>query len=137
MSYRMRAACVAAASEGVFQRALEIALNTPSRATRVRRLNSGNVVLEGVQGRRVFRGAVAGTGDLVGYVAPDGLHVEVECKTARGRPSLAQRRRAAALDAAGAVYVLVRQLVGEELDAAVRRAIGEIDAAISTMRART
>lgn len=124
-------------SEGTFQRALEIALNAPERPTRVRRLNSGIAVIDGPGGRRVMRGAAAGTGDLVGYAAPDGLHLEVECKAARGRPSAAQRRRAAALARAGAVYVLVHGPEHEDgLDAAVRRAVELVDLALAARRAR-
>ncbi|WP_438026348.1 hypothetical protein [Sorangium sp. So ce233] len=124
-------------SEGVFQRVLEIALNAPERPTRVRRMNSGIAVIEGLHGRRVMRGAAAGTGDLVGYVAPDGLHLEVEAKSARGRPSAAQRRRAAALARAGAVYVLVQGPEREdELEDAVQRAVALVDAAIAARRRR-
>ncbi|WP_437666854.1 hypothetical protein [Sorangium sp. So ce1182] len=124
-------------SEGVFQRALEIALNAPERLTRVRRMNSGMAVIDGPRGRRVMRGAAAGTGDLVGYVAPDGLHLEIEAKAARGRPSSAQRRRAAALARAGAVYVLVHGPEREEeLEAAVERAVDLVDAAIAARRQR-
>lgn len=122
--------------EGVFQHALEIALNAPLRSTRVRRINSGVLTVEGAQGRRVFRGAPAGTGDLVGFVGPDGRHVEVECKAHGGRLSTAQRRRGAALSAAGAVYVVVYgPHTLETLDAAVVVAIALVDGAITIARA--
>ncbi|WP_437338452.1 hypothetical protein [Sorangium sp. So ce394] len=123
--------------EGVFQRALEITLNAPERLTRVRRMNSGTAVIDGPRGRRVMRGAAAGTGDLAGYVAPDGLHLEVEAKAARGRPSAAQKRRAAALARAGAVYVLVHGPEREDdLEVAVERAVELVDAAIAARRQR-
>lgn len=123
--------------EGPFCRALEIALNAPHRLTRVSRINSGVAVIGSGEDRRVFRGAAAGTGDLVGYAAPEGLHLEVETKRAGERPNPAQKRRRAALERAGAVYVVVWGPWTEEgLDEAVAAGVAAVDAAIETRRAR-
>ena len=122
--------------EAPFQVALERALNAPERQTRVRRMNSGAMVAR--KGDRVqrFRGAAKGTGDLVGYVAPDGLHLEIEVKGQGGKLRPAQRARGAALALAGAVYVTVWP-VGCCLAEAVDNALAAIDAAIADRRKRT
>lgn len=122
--------------EAIFQAALERALNAPERQTRVRRVNSGTAIVRGRDGsERAFRGAPKGTGDLVGYVAPDGLHLEVEAKATGGRLRPDQRRRAAALERAGAVYVAVWP-ASEDLDEAVRLAVATVDDAIAGRRHR-
>lgn len=122
--------------EAPFQIALERALNAPERATRVRRVNSGTAIVRGRDGsERAFRGAVEGTGDLVGYVAPDGLHLEIEVKGTGGRLSAAQSRRRYALQLAGAVYVAVWPVV-DGLDEAVALAVRVVDEAIAARRAR-
>lgn len=121
--------------ESVFQRALEVGLNAPTRPTRVRRMNSGVLAVEDAQGaRRVFRGASAGTGDLVGWCSPDGLHLEVETKREGKTLAPAQRRRQKALQRGGAVYVWCRPLPKEALKDAVSRSIAEIDRAIAARR---
>lgn len=121
--------------ESVFQRALEVGLNAPTRPTRVRRMNSGVLAVEDAQGsRRVFRGAAKGTGDLVGWCSPDGLHLEVEAKREDNTLSPAQKRRQKALQRGGAVYVWCRPRPGESLEAAVTRSIAEIDRAIAARR---
>ena len=122
--------------EGTFQRALEVELCAPRRLTRVRRINSGEVFLENRDGsRRRFRGAQKGTGDLVGFAAPDGLHVEVEAKAHDGVQSPAQKRRQRAVRKAGAVYlVVVADPDVEQLEASVERAVREVDEAIAAAR---
>lgn len=123
--------------EGPFQRALEVRANAPARSTRIQRINSGDVLIPTEGGRRMFRGARKGTGDLVGYIIGGGWHIEVECKAAGERPTLAQRRRRRALERAGAIYVLVEALPTEaELELSVTLALATIDAAIAARRAR-
>jgi len=132
------AVAVVALLEGPFQRALERALCAPAGQTRVQRINSGRALIAtNGGGRRLFRGAKAGTGDLVGYVIPEGWHLEVECKAAGETPSPAQRRRRRALERAGAIYVLVEALPLEsQLEESVARAVALVEAAIAARRAR-
>ena len=124
--------------EGVFQRRMEIALNAPTRHTRVQRINSGQVHVQDASGSvRVIRGAHAGTGDLPGYTIPDGLHLEVETKAHGEKLSPAQVRRQAEAQRAGWIYVVVygpRTLA--ELDEAVQRGVAQVDEAIARRRAR-
>jgi hypothetical protein len=121
-----------------WQRDLEVALNAATRTTRIRRVNAGALVVADAGGsRRVFRGAPKGTGDLVGYAGPDGLHVEVEVKLGKDRVRPAQRRRRDAILAAGGVYVVVRgveTLDLAELERSVRDAVATVDNAIRAAR---
>lgn len=121
----------------LFCEALLRALNAPGRETRLAHINAGHVVVTGSDGvRRGFRGARRGTGDLGGYCRPDGLHVEVECKTGTGRLNPDQRTRRDRLAEAGCVYVLAHWDGVEPLDVAVARAAALVDAAIAARRAR-
>lgn len=124
-------------SESLFQRALEIRLNAPERATRVRRQNSGDALITNGDGsKRRFRGASTGAGDLAGFAFPDGLHIEIEAKAsekATRRPS--QRQRHELLTVAGAVHVFVWP-ESEDLDEAVELAVQKIDRAIEGVRLR-
>jgi hypothetical protein len=129
-------------SESLFQRALEIRLNAPERATRVRRQNSGKALVSNDDGsKRIFRGAPKGFGDLVGYVAPDGLYLECEAKESetayrkKSPTNTRQRARGEAVRAAGGVYVTVWP-ESEDLDEAVELAVQKIDRAIEATRAR-
>lgn len=125
--------------ETIFCRALEVALSAPSRSTRVMRINSGEFLATNRDGsKRKIRGAMAGTGDLVGYAAPDGLHIEIECKVDDGGPRLSQKRRRAALEKAGCVYVQVswRHAEGQTVEEAVDLAVLHIDHVIREHRQR-
>lgn len=126
-------------SENIFTRALEVELSAPSRATRVQRINAGKVVATNRDGsRRAVRLAKKGTGDLVGYVALFGTHIEVETKRDAEKQNLSQKRRQRALERAGAIYVVVRwyESAGEALDVAVARAVAKVDEAIARHFAR-
>lgn len=116
--------------EAEFQRALLEAINAPHRQTRVQRVNSG--VFR--RGGRVIRGALSGTGDLVGMVAPDGLYLEVEVKTQAGKLSRAQELHAAHVRTMGGLAVVARPIKGETLAEAVERSVAELDAAIADRR---
>lgn len=132
-------------AEGTFQRAFEIGVNAPERATRLQRINSGNALVETMSGgRRVFRGARKGTADFIGWHRGEpALYVEVEAKAADGVVSLAQRRRAKAVTDAGGVHVVLfadEEWSGREdcplLARCVERALRELDEAIARRRAR-
>lgn len=69
----------------------------------VQRNNSG--LLLGANGRRV-RAAMPGAADLIACI--QGYFVAVECKTASGRQSSAQRRYECAVQRAGGIYLLAR-----------------------------
>ena len=65
--------------EGPFQRALEVRLCAPTGQTRMQRINSGRALIRGKGGStRLFRGAKAGTGQLVRYVIGEGRHNQLE-----------------------------------------------------------
>jgi hypothetical protein len=120
-------------SEAAFQVALDQALNMTSDI-RVARVNSGDVTFRGSHGDvRRFRGATKGTGDLVGLVAPDGRHLEVECKSATGRPTEAQAARAQWVNRMGGVYVVVKA-DKYDLDKSVSNALETIRAEIAKAR---
>lgn len=122
-------------TETPFTAAVERALCAPERSTRVQRVNSGSAIVMGRDGStRVFRGAKTGTGDLGGYVGPEGWHIEVECKVDGAKQSLAQRRRQVALERAGCIYVVVRFSSIKGMAESVDRAVAEVDAAIHARR---
>ena len=124
-------------AETLFCSAVERRLCAPGSDVRVARINSGNAIITGRDGAtRVFRGAKKGTGDLSGYVSPEGWHLEVECKVDSGKQTPAQRAREHALVAAGCVYVVVRLSTVDGLDASVDRAAAAVDAAIHARRHR-
>lgn len=52
------------------------------------RINSGVQVIQGAAGRRVFRGAPAGTSDIIACV--NGRFLAVECKLEGNKPTPAQ-----------------------------------------------
>lgn len=116
--------------EATFQLAVERAASRPERATRLARINAGDVVVVQRGRKRRFRGAPAGTGDLVGYVLGSGLHLEVEIKRPGGRSRPAQRRRREAAAREGWLYVLIVADASLTLEANVRRALALIDLAI-------
>lgn len=123
--------------EGPFQGRLEIALNAPERATRVQRINSGEVlVVRQGGGKYLFRGAKEGTGDLVGFDNP-GLYLEVEAKAFGRTQRPAQKRRQAALRRAGCAYVKVEgPETTDGMDEAIARALREVDAEIARVRGK-
>lgn len=112
-------------SETDFQKLLHDALNAPGRWTRVHRVQAGEWWALSPDGRRRYRmhGAHPGVADLVGFVRPHGLYLEVEVKAAKGRQRETQRRREDAVKSGGGVYVLVRE---QDLEAAV----AQVDEAI-------
>ena len=71
----------------------------------VQRNNSG--LLLGANGRRV-RAAMPGAADIIACLY--GIFVAVECKTASGRQSPAQRRYQEAVQRAGGMYLLARSV---------------------------
>lgn len=121
--------------ESTFQARLLVAVNAPERQTRLERQNvlvarpckCGRLV-------RIRTGANEGAGDLAGFVAPEGWHLEVEVKGAETRVEPRQKQRAKALARAGAIYLLVRYDAALDLGANVERALGLIDAAIEARR---
>lgn len=70
---------------------------------------------------RLVRFGVVGQGDLAG-ILPGGRYFEIECKAERGRITPAQRARAEQLAAAGALYIVAREVASTVL--AIRRAAG-------------
>lgn len=121
--------------ESTYQAHILRAVNAPERQTRLERQNvlvarpckCGRLV-------RIRTGANEGAGDLSGFVAPEGFHIEVEIKGAATRVEPRQKQRAKALARAGAIYVLVRYDASLELGANVARALAAIDAAIDARR---
>jgi hypothetical protein len=123
--------------ELTFQAALFDALNAPGRPTRVHRQNVGTVVRRDARGRKqgIFHaGPPTGAADLAGLVAPDGLHLEVECKSASAPWTPAQHRWCDFIRARGGVYVLVRYDERYPLEVNVDVAVADIDAAIAERR---
>ena len=78
---------------------------------RLWRANTGAVRIGG----RFVRFGVKGQADLTG-VLPGGVRLEIEVKSATGRPSEAQRNFRAMIERFGGVYVLARS-VGDVIDA--------------------
>lgn len=71
----------------------------------VQRNNSG--LLLGANGRRV-RAAMPGAADIIACYR--GVFLAVECKTRRGVQSDAQRRYQAAVELAGGIHVVIRDI---------------------------
>lgn len=69
------------------------------------RANSGSVI---TQGGRVFKGASAGTPDIILLV--DSIFCGLECKTEKGRQSQVQKEVEKAITDAGGKYFLIRSM---------------------------
>jgi hypothetical protein len=69
------------------------------------RANSGSVI---TQGGRVFKGASAGTPDIILLV--DSIFCGLECKTEKGRQSQVQKEVEQAITDAGGKYFLIRSM---------------------------
>lgn len=117
-------------TESEFGRALWVALN--AGPTRVERVNAGVLKLEG---GRVAHGARKGTADLVGWVRPEGWHLEVEVKVDAPHTKQ-QRARGAAIERDGAIYVLVRWDHALSLEANVVWGVDRVQQAIEARRKR-
>ena len=72
------------------------------------RVNCGQVTVKFKGNARVFRGCKPGTGDMMGYMAPNGRHVELEAKWGKNKQEDTQKARQADIEAKGAVYRLIR-----------------------------
>ena len=59
-------------------------------------------------GSRTIAFGLPGSADLIGLFRPSGRFLAVECKSARGRQSLQQKRFQAMIESMGGVYLLVR-----------------------------
>ena len=81
------------------------------------RNNTGSATVDG----RFIRYGHPGSGDILG-VLPDGRFLSVECKTATGRQSKAQKLFQKMVESRGGVYVLARS--SDDLE----RAIGQLPA---------
>ncbi len=81
------------------------------------RANSGSVI---TQGGRVFKGASAGTPDIILLV--DSIFCGLECKTEKGKQSPAQKEAEQAIIAAGGKYFLIRSM--EEIRDAIEEVRG-------------
>jgi len=122
--------------ESEFQAHLERALNSPHRSTRVWRMNCGQIVYTRNGAKNVFRGAPAGSGDLVGYTIGrlghgqylGSAHLEIEVKARKGKLRKDQVARQKAAMKAGWPYVVAR--AGTDLKESVVAALALIDAAI-------
>lgn len=117
-----------------FQHDLMAALNAPGRATRVFRQNVGTVVKRDQRGRQtgVFHaGPPKGAADLSGIVAPDGVRLEVEVKSATAPWKPEQKRWRAFIIARGGVHVIVRYDESTSMAENVAHAVATIDVAVA------
>jgi hypothetical protein len=122
--------------EGPFQREMYALLCNAGRQTRVWRQQAGRLKVHGDNGPRVIHFAPAGAADLVGLVAPDGLFLEVECKSATGALREEQLAHGNFIARMGGVYVVVygpRELV--DMPRAIAAGLLAVDQAIANRRA--
>lgn len=63
-----------------------------------------------LDGKRVVRYGTPGMADLTGVLAPNGLRIEIEIKTPRGRLSAAQAAFRKAIWEAGGIYLVFRSV---------------------------
>lgn len=100
------------------------------------RQNAGEISVRDRTGKtlRIFYGAPAGAGDLSGWVRPEGWHIEVETKSAKGRQRKEQRIRERNLKAGGCLYVLCRYDAELSMAVNVARAVEKIEGAIREKR---
>jgi hypothetical protein len=68
------------------------------------RNNTGAVKIDG----RWIKYGHPGSGDIMGVIAPVGIHLEVECKTASGKQSRIQILRQRLITEDGGIYILSR-----------------------------
>lgn len=103
------------------------------------RINCGEIPVRDHTGKtlRIFYGAANGTGDLVGWVRPEGWHIEVELKSAKGRQRKAQIIREHNLKTGGCLYVLAKYDGKESMADNVQSTVGKIEAAITEKRMAT
>jgi hypothetical protein len=90
-----------------------ILLEFGSRPTlRLWRHNVGAATYRGKDGARggLVRFGQAGQADIMGLIAPSGRFLAVECKTATGRQSDAQRNWQAMVERFGGLYILARSI---------------------------
>ena len=120
--------------ESDFQAHLLRRLNAPNSGIRVWRQNAGQALAINGGGRMQL--APKGAGDLVGYVKPEGYHIEVEVKGPRTRVDDAQHRWADMLDRDGCVYVLVRSSTKLSDEENVAAAFSAVRNAVAARRAR-
>lgn len=80
---------------------------------RITRINTGAAMLHG----RMVRFNPKGTGDIVGLIAPSGQMLMIECKSAIGKQSHAQKVMQRVVEKFGGMYVLARCV--EDVDAAM------------------
>lgn len=73
---------------------------------RFARINTGAAMLNG----RMVQFNPKGTGDIVGLIAPTGQMLMIECKSAKGRQSDAQKTMQRVVTRFGGLYVLARSL---------------------------
>jgi hypothetical protein len=100
------------------------------------RQNAGEVPVRDRTGKtlRIFYGAPNGAGDLSGWTRPDGIHIEVELKSAKGRQRKEQVIREHNLAAGGAIYVLCQYDAAISMGANVELAVLKIVGAIRERR---
>lgn len=101
----------------------EIMLSMSRIGALVQRNNSG--LFPTADGRRV-RAATPGAADIL--CCYQGLFIAIECKSARGRQSNAQKRYQAAVERAGGIYILARNYetvldIIREIDPNLRQSI--------------
>lgn len=100
------------------------------------RQNAGEVPVRDRTGKtlRIFYGAPNGAGDLSGWTRPDGIHIEIELKSAKGRQRKEQVIREHNLAAGGAIYVLCQYDASLSMAANVQGAVRKVEGAIRERR---
>lgn len=87
----------------------------------IERINCGTITITDYKTRkkRIFRGAKPGTGDLVGYFAPEGRHIELEFKWGKNGQQANQKERETDVKAKGGLYFLIR--TPEDLERVIKQ----------------
>ncbi len=84
---------------------------------RIARMNTGGAMVGKGKQKRFVRYGIPGTADIVGLIAPSGRMLQIECKSATGVQSTAQKAMQRVVTDFGGIYILARCL--EDVDAAM------------------
>lgn len=121
--------------ETPFMKRLLVALGAGVPQSRWWRQNSGQILMVDEQGqKRVFRAAPKGAADLLGIVAPHGMHVHVETKSAAGQQKPAQQAWQAMVEKHGGLYLLCAYDAHLTMDANVYQAVEYVRTIVNIKR---
>lgn len=86
------------------------------------RSNSGSMVIDGKGGKRFFKCNIPGTPDIIGFIAPIGRFIGIECKVGRNKQNPNQVAFQEDANKRGAIYILAYSL--DDVESVINRLKG-------------